>query len=47
MFIYNLQPRVPIDVKMQHHEVESIQTVLREMKEMLHIAQDNVKNAQN
>ena len=42
--MYNVQP--PIDVNMHHDEVGSIQIVLRDIKEMLHIAEDNV-NDQN
>ena len=48
MLMYGFQPRAPIDVNICHHdELQSTQNFLRDMQDMLHIARDNIKTAQD
>ena len=47
MLMYGFQPRAPIDVNIHHDELRSTQNFLRDMQDMLHIARDNIKTAQD
>jgi hypothetical protein len=47
MLMYGFQPRAPIDVTFNRDEFDSTQNFLRDMQEMLHIARDNIKTAQD
>ena len=40
-------PRAPIDVNIHHNELQSTQNFIRDMQDMLHIARDNRKIAQD
>ena len=45
--MYGFQLGAPIDVNIHHDKSRSTQTFLRDMQDMLHIAQDNIKTTQD
>ena len=47
MLMYGFQPGALIDVNIHHDELRSTQNFLRDMQDMLHIARDNIKTAQD
>ena len=47
MLMYGFQPRAPIDVNIHHDELRNTQNFSRDMQDMLHIAQDNIKTTQD
>ena len=47
MLTYGFQPRAEIDVNIHHDELRSTQNFLRDMQDMLHIARNNIKTAQD
>ena len=47
LLMYGFQPRAPIDVTIHRDELESTQNFLRNMQDMLQLARENVKTAQD
>ena len=47
MLMYGFQPRASIDVNIHRDELRSTQNILQDMQDMLHIARDDIKIAQD
>ena len=47
MLMYGFQPHTPIDVNIHHDELQSSQTFLGNMQDMLYISQDNIKTVED
>ena len=47
MLMYGFQSRALIGVNIHHDELRSTQNFLRDMQDMLHIARDTIKTAQD
>ena len=47
MLMYGFQPRAPVDVTIHRDTLDSTRNFLQDMNQMLHIAKENVKTAQD